>query len=40
LGPAYAIYRIGPRRLWPIDYKPKAEIFAGETNYLALREPA
>lgn len=36
LGPRFAFFRVTPRGLVPLEYRPKVELFALETNYLAV----
>lgn len=36
-GPRYEISRVTPRGLVPIEYHPQCEVFARETNYVAMR---
>jgi FkbM family methyltransferase len=36
LGPRFRFHRVTPRGLVPLEYRPKIEVFALATNYLAL----
>jgi FkbM family methyltransferase len=36
LGPRYSFFRVTPRGLVPIQYRPSCEVFALETNYVAV----